>query len=484
MAAMLGSQFCAFRCCFRSVAHHRQQIRKQKIELILTRKLHLSKENYATYSQFRAIQRLGAPHLRQGACSVTQSCTRTTNPRWFHVSAVFYDDFKDVMTPAFPESVSEGDVRWEKAVGDFVAEDEVVAEIETDKTALPVPSPASGVIEELYVQDGDRVEAKQKLFKLKLTGEAPAQKDAAKSDEAESKSTEADSKAKADESKPKEDSKGSSGPIPSSPPPVPSVPKGPKSSEPSSSVKVTPATAQGSTPAPGARSEQRVKMNRMRQRIAQRLKDAQNTCAMLTTFNEIDMTNIIDLRSKYKEAFLKKFGMKLGFMSAFVKASAFALQDQPIVNAVIDDLEIVYRDYVDISVAVATPKGLVVPVIRNVETMNYTDIERTINELGEKARSGTLAIEDMDGGTFTISNGGVFGSMFGTPIINPPQSAILGMHGVFDRPVAIKGQVEIRPMMYVALTYDHRLVDGREAVLFLRKIKSAVEDPRVLLLDL
>uniref|UniRef100_A0A3P9D1S9 Dihydrolipoyllysine-residue succinyltransferase component of 2-oxoglutarate dehydrogenase complex, mitochondrial n=1 Tax=Maylandia zebra TaxID=106582 RepID=A0A3P9D1S9_9CICH len=214
-------------------------------------------------------------------------------------------------------------------------------------------------------------------------------------------------------------------------------------------------------------------MNRMRLRIAQRLKEAQNTCAMLTTFNEVDMSNITEMRKTYKDAFLKKHNMKLGFMSAFVKAAAYALSDQPAVNAVIDDTtkEIVYRDYVDISVAVATPKGLVVPVIRNVEGMNFADIENAINLLGEKARKNELAVEDMDGGTFTISNGGVFGSLFGTPIINPPQSAILGMHGIFDRPVAVGGKVEIRPMMYVAVT-------------FLRKIKSVVEDPRVLLLDM
>uniref|UniRef100_A0A672NS55 Dihydrolipoyllysine-residue succinyltransferase component of 2-oxoglutarate dehydrogenase complex, mitochondrial n=1 Tax=Sinocyclocheilus grahami TaxID=75366 RepID=A0A672NS55_SINGR len=207
-------------------------------------------------------------------------------------------------------------------------------------------------------------------------------------------------------------------------------------------------------------------MNRMRQRIAQRLKEAQNTCAMLTTFNEVDMSNITEMRKQYKDAFLKKHGIKLGFMSVFVKAAAYALTDQPAVNAVIDDTtkEIVYRDYVDISVAVATPK---------VKPLFIHD-----------ARKNELAVEDMDGGTFTISNGGVFGSMFGTPIINPPQSAILGMHGIFDRPMAIAGKVEIRPMMYVALTYDHRLIDGREAVTFLRKIKSVVEDPRVLLLDM
>lgn len=225
-------------------------------------------------------------------------------------------------------------------------------------------------------------------------------------------------------------------------------------------------------------------MNRMRLKIAARLKEAQNTNAMLTTFNELDMSNIMQLRKENQDAFVKKHGIKMGFMSAFVKASSYALQKQPTVNAVIDGQEIIYRDYVDISVAVATPKGLVVPVLRNVQDMNYADVEKGIAALGDKAKKNELAVEDMDGGTFTISNGGVFGSLFGTPIINPPQSAILGMHGVFERPVVRNGQVVIRPMMYIALTYDHRLVDGREAVTFLRTIKAAVEDPRVMLMDL
>jgi len=214
------------------------------------------------------------------------------------------------------------------------------------------------------------------------------------------------------------------------------------------------------------------------------LKEAQNINAMLTTFNEIDMSNAMKIRNQYKDLFLKKHNMKLGFMSPFLKASSTALEQMPTVNAVIEDNHVIYRDFVDISVAVATPKGLVVPVLRDVNKMNFADIERGMNALGEKARSGSLAIEDMDGGTFTISNGGVFGSLMGTPIINPPQSAILGMHGIFDRPVAVNGKVEIRPMMYVALTYDHRLVDGREAVTFLRKIKQNVEDPAAMFLDL
>lgn len=399
--------------------------------------------------------------------------------RYFKTTAAHRNEVITVKTPAFAESVTEGDVRWEKAVGDTVAEDEVVCEIETDKTSVQVPSPAAGVIEELLVPDGGKVEGGTPLFKLKKGAAGAANATPAPAAEAPA--------AAAPPPPPPTPAPSAAGPIPTTMPPVPSVPAQPIASKPVSAIKPTaaPAAAPADT-AKGARSEHRVKMNRMRLRIAQRLKEAQNTCAMLTTFNEVDMSNITEMRKVYKDAFLKKHNMKLGFMSAFVKAAAYALIDQPAVNAVIDDTtkEIVYRDYVDISVAVATPKGLVVPVVRGVEGMNFADIEKAINELGEKARKNELAVEDMDGGTFTISNGGVFGSMFGTPIINPPQSAILGMHGIFDRPVAIGGKVEIRPMMYVALTYDHRLIDGREAVTFLRKIKSVVEDPRVLLLDM
>uniref|UniRef100_A0A7N4V472 Dihydrolipoyllysine-residue succinyltransferase component of 2-oxoglutarate dehydrogenase complex, mitochondrial n=1 Tax=Sarcophilus harrisii TaxID=9305 RepID=A0A7N4V472_SARHA len=400
------------------------------------------------------------------------------NVRFFRTTAVCKNDVITVKTPAFAESVTEGDVRWEKAVGDTVSEDEVVCEIETDKTSVQVPSPANGVIEALLVPDGGKVEGGTPLFTLRKTGAAPPKAKPAEAPPAAA---------------PKPESVAAPPPpqpvasIPTQMPPVPPVSSQPVDTKPVSAVKPSDAVSAAEPGAgKGVRSEHRVKMNRMRQRIAQRLKEAQNTCAMLTTFNEIDMSNIQEMRARHKESFLKKHNLKLGFMSAFVKASAFALQEQPAVNAVIDDTtkEIVYRDYIDISVAVATPRGLVVPVIRNVETMNFADIERTINELGEKARKNELAIEDMDGGTFTISNGGVFGSLFGTPIINPPQSAILGMHAIFDRPVAIGGKVEVRPMMYVALTYDHRLIDGREAVTFLRKIKAAVEDPRVLLLDL
>lgn len=392
-----------------------------------------------------------------------------------------------VKTPAFAESVTEGDVRWEKAVGDTVAEDEVVCEIETDKTSVQVPSPAAGVIEELLVPDGGKVEGGTPLFKLRKGAGAPK---AAEAPKAEAPAAAAPPPPSAAPPPPPPPPPSAVGPIPTTMPPVPPVPAHAMDTKPVSAIKPTAAAVapavSAEAAAKGVRTESRVKMNRMRLRIAQRLKEAQNTCAMLTTFNEVDMSNITDMRKAYKDAFLKKHNMKLGFMSAFVKAAAYALADQPAVNAVIDDTtkEIVYRDYVDISVAVATPKGLVVPVIRNVEGMNFADIEKAISLLGDKARKNELAVEDMDGGTFTISNGGVFGSMFGTPIINPPQSAILGMHGIFDRPVAVGGKVEIRPMMYVALTYDHRLIDGREAVTFLRRIKSVVEDPRVLLLDM
>ncbi|GFG29709.1 hypothetical protein Cfor_03301, partial [Coptotermes formosanus] len=415
--------------------------------------------------------------------------------RHFQSSALLCDEIKIVTVPPFAESVSEGDVRWEKAVGDTVAEDEVVLEIETDKTSVPVPSPGAGVIEERFVEDGATVKAGEKLFKLKLTAgggaPAPAKKKEAVAAEPSPPPPPPPPPAAGEGPPPPPPTAPFAPPPPPPPRPPPPPPQAPLSSIPvaairhaqaieAATVKLPPADP--TTEITGTRSEQRVKMNRMRQRIAQRLKEAQNTNAMLTTFNEIDMSNIMEFRKAHLEAFQKKYNIKFGFMSAFVKAAAYALQDQPVVNAVIDGNEIIYRDYVDISVAVATPKGLVVPVVRNVESMNYAEIELAIAALGEKARKGTLAVEDMDGGTFTISNGGVFGSLMGTPIINPPQSAILGMHAIFDRPVAMKGQVVIRPMMYVALTYDHRLVDGREAVLFLRKIKSAVEDPRTILL--
>jgi len=242
--------------------------------------------------------------------------------------------------------------------------------------------------------------------------------------------------------------------------------------------------SKSATPAPGNRSETRVKMNRMRLRIAERLKESQNTAASLTTFNEIDMSQLIDMRKKYKDAILKEHDVKLGFMSFFAKACAMALKEIPAANSSIEGDEIVYRDYVDLSVAVATPKGLVTPVVRNVESMGLIEIEQSIAALGKTARDGKLTLEDMAGGTFTISNGGVFGSLYGTPIINLPQSAVLGMHAIKEKPVVVDGQIVIRPIMVVALTYDHRLLDGREGVTFLVKVRDYLEDPRKMLLAL
>ncbi|CAF1263545.1 unnamed protein product [Adineta ricciae] len=409
--------------------------------------------------------------------------------RHLHTSPILFDSVS-VSTPSFPESVKDGTIRLLKKVGDKVSADETIAEIETDKTNLSVNAPQGGVIESFSVADGDNVTSGAVIGKIDTSGSGT--KPTSATADAKAKAAE-----KADTEKTKEEpakkSSDTSGPAPSKTPSVPATPKGPQRETPTSQISVTPAKQQAAgagssvgdpNKISGTRSETRVKMSRMRLKIAERLKEAQNTCAMLTTFNEIDMSNIVEFRKKYADQFLKRHNMKLGFMSAFVKASACALVDNPIVNAVIDGNEIVYRDYVDISVAVAAPKGLVVPVLRNVERMNFADIERSISDFGEKAKKGSLAIEDMDGGTFTISNGGVFGSLFGTPIINPPQSAILGMHGIFDRPVAINGKIEIRPMMYVALTYDHRILDGRDAVLFLRKIKQYVEDSRSIFLDL
>lgn len=396
-----------------------------------------------------------------------------------HISQPFLSEVITVEGPVFAESIAEGNFVYVKKVGDSVKAGELIANIETDKTVLELKAPKDGVIEAFLFEDQTPITSKAPAVKLRLGagGDAPA----APAKPAEQKSA-------TPPPPPKQEEKKSTAP-PTSIPEVPQVPKKPIASVPISQIPITPFT---STPSQsvdikkisGTRAETRVKMNKMRQTIANRLKTAQNTCAMLTTFNEINMGNLVDLRKTYGDQFHKRHNLKLGFMSAFVKASATALMDQPVVNAVIENNEILYRDFVDISVAVATPRGLVVPVLRNVEKMNYADIEKEIAALGEKAKTNNLAIEDMQGGTFTISNGGVFGSLFGTPIINLPQSAILGMHGIFDRPVAINGQVVIRPMMYVALTYDHRLIDGREAVTFLRKIKSAVEDPRTLLLDI
>ncbi|CAK9813528.1 Dihydrolipoyllysine-residue succinyltransferase component of 2-oxoglutarate dehydrogenase complex, mitochondrial (Fragment) [Anthophora quadrimaculata] len=444
-------------------------------------------------------------HTRHVVSKNSRLCTKykkyhcwIDQARHIHSTSTLWE-IKEVVVPAFAESVSEGDVRWDKKVGDQVKEDDVLCEIETDKTSVPVPAPGSGVIKEIFAKDGETVKPGQKLCTIDIgaTGGAPPS-EAPKPD---AKAPSPPPSAAAPPPPPPPPPSATTPPPPPSatapPPPPPAArpppPQAPAASMPVAAIKHAQALEGAKVQLPpadytreiiGTRTEQRVKMNRMRLRIAERLKDAQNTNAMLTTFNEIDMSRIMEFRKTNQESFTKKYGLKLGFMSPFIMASSYALKDQPVVNAVIDGTDIVYRDYVDISVAVATPKGLVVPVLRSVENKNFAEIEIALAALSDKARKGKISVEDMDGGTFTISNGGVFGSLLGTPIINPPQSAILGMHGVFDRPIAIKGEVVIRPMMYVALTYDHRLIDGREAVMFLRKIKEAVEDPRIILAGL
>lgn len=382
-----------------------------------------------------------------------------------------------VKVPPMAESISEGTLRqWNKAVGERVEQDEEIATIETDKIDVAVNAPEAGIIKEFLANEDDTVTVGQDLVRIELGGEPSGDKPAggeAKATPKEPTETQTEQQ-KAPEPKPEETKAAA--------PPAPAKEQAPAPKQPSKPAK---AAAEGPTTL-GNREERRVKMNRMRLRIAERLKQSQNTAASLTTFNEVDMSGLMEFRSKYKDEVLKNTGVKLGFMSAFSRACVLAMRDIPAVNASIEGPNggdtIVYRDYVDISVAVATEKGLVTPVVRNVEALDMVGIEKSIADMGKKARDGKLTIEDMAGGTFTISNGGVFGSLMGTPIINLPQTAVLGLHAIKDRAVPINGKVEIRPMMYLALTYDHRLLDGREAVQFLVKVKDYIEDPRKMLL--
>ena len=374
------------------------------------------------------------------------------------------------------DSITEGTiVDLPVAPGDYVNTDDVVVVLETDKVSVDVRATQGGTLVEVLGEIDDVVEVGSALFRLDTDADAPERS------------------AKVPPASPVEDilTKEETAPPVAAPKPAAPKPDAPSSpAEVAPPKKKTPPTPppQPDTPAfLGTRSERRTKMSRMRQRIASRLKEAQNTAAMLTTFQECDMGNLMDMRKKHQDVFTAKHGIKLGFMSAFVQAATAALQEVPIVNAYIDDQtqEIVYREYVDISVAVASPTGLVVPVLRNTETMSFADVEHNIAMYGQKAKEGTLSLDDMSGGTFTISNGGVFGSLMGTPIINPPQSAVLGMHATKMRAVVNeKGEVVARPMMYLALTYDHRLIDGREGVTFLKSIADKISDPTKLLLEI
>jgi 2-oxoglutarate dehydrogenase E2 component (dihydrolipoamide succinyltransferase) len=429
----------------------------------------------------------------------------------------------DVEVPALGESITEGTLaQWLKNPGDTIARDEPIASLETDKVSVEVPSPVAGVLAEQLVKEGDTVAVGAVIARVdeKATAAAAAPAPAMAAAEAstnpagagETPALKGDSTAPVAE--PSHDEVTTLSPAVRravleyhvDPTKIqgtgkdgrltkddviaaaeaqhaqPTAAIAPQAKAPAAPVQA-PAQVKA-PPAGGDRREERVKMSRLRQTVAKRLKEAQNTAAMLTTFNDVDMSAVIDARTRYKDLFEKKHGIRLGFMGFFVKACALAAKDVPSVNASLEGDEIVYHDYLDVSIAVSAPKGLVVPVVRNADRMSFAEIEKTIADFGKRAKEGTLGIEDMQGGTFTISNGGVFGSLLSTPIINPPQSAVLGMHRIEERPVVKDGQIVARPMMYLALSYDHRIIDGREAVTFLVRVKEAIEDPTRILIDL
>ena len=405
----------------------------------------------------------------------------------------------EIRVPALGESVTEATVgRWFKKAGEPVKADEPIVELETDKVTLEVNAPASGVLAEIAAQDGETVSAGALLGQIGDAASAPPSK--------------AEAKPVPPSAAPAEPVSPAPAPMlaPATPAPVP-APASPAAAKIAADHGLDPAAMEGSgkrgqvlkgnvldyianppapapSPPPSPASEEdreeRVPMTRLRQTIARRLKDAQNTAAMLTTFNEADMTEVMALRARYKDAFERKHGVKFGFMGLFVKACAGPLKEVPSVNAEIDGADIIYKNYYHLGVAVGTDKGLVVPVVRDCDRLDLAGIEKTIADLGKRARAGQLKIEEMQGGTFTITNGGVYGSLMSTPILNAPQSGILGMHKIQERPVAVAGKIEIRPMMYLALTYDHRIVDGKEAVTFLVRVKEALEDPARLVLDI
>lgn len=394
----------------------------------------------------------------------------------------------DVMVPSLGESVSEATVStWFKKVGDTVKQDEMLCELETDKVSVEVPSPVSGVLTEILAPEGATVDAKARLAIVAegAAGAAPAAKVEAPKAAPAAKDVEnapAAKKAMAEAGLSPDQVQGSGrdGRVMKE-----DVARAAASVTAAASATPAPAAIpRAPVPADDAAREERVKMTRLRATIARRLKDAQNTAAMLTTYNEVDMSGIMSLRNEYKDIFEKKHGVKLGFMSFFVKACNHALKEIPEVNAEIDGQDVVYKNYVHMGVAVGTPSGLVVPVLRDADQMGFAAIEKKIAELGLRARDGKLSMAEMQGGSFTISNGGVYGSLMSSPILNPPQSGILGMHKIQDRPVVVNGQIVIRPMMYLALSYDHRIVDGKGAVTFLVRVKEALEDPRRLLMDL
>ncbi|WP_170420761.1 2-oxoglutarate dehydrogenase complex dihydrolipoyllysine-residue succinyltransferase [Ruegeria arenilitoris] len=397
----------------------------------------------------------------------------------------------DVMVPTLGESVTEATVStWFKKVGDTVAQDEMLCELETDKVSVEVPAPAAGVLAEIVAPEGATVDAAAKLAVISgaEAGAAPAAQAAAApapaaaatgKDVANAPSAEK-AMAEAGLSADQVTGTGRDGRIMKE-----DVARAVATAAAPAAAAPAPAAApRAPVAAEDAAREERVRMTRLRQTIAKRLKDAQNTAAILTTYNEVDMTEVMALRNQYKDQFEKKHGVRLGFMSFFTKACCHALKEVPEVNAEIDGNDIVYKNYVHMGVAAGTPQGLVVPVIRDADRMSFAEIEKAIAEKGKRARDGKLSMAEMQGGTFTISNGGVYGSLMSSPILNPPQSGILGMHKIQERPMVINGEIKIRPMMYLALSYDHRIVDGKGAVTFLVRVKEALEDPRRLLMDL
>jgi 2-oxoglutarate dehydrogenase E2 component (dihydrolipoamide succinyltransferase) len=405
----------------------------------------------------------------------------------------------EIRVPQLPESVADATlVAWRKQPGDTVSRDENLADLETDKVVLEVPAPAAGVIKEFKVQPGATVKSGDLLAIFEEGAAAVAPAKGAKS--AKSAPVREAAAPAAPAAATTSGAAAKLGPAARrlveenrvDPAAVAGSGRDGRVSKADVAAHVARAVAPAAAPAavagpvavPGARAEQRVPMTRLRLRIAERLLQAQQNAALLTTFNEIDLTAISEIRARHKDRFEKEHGVKLGFMSFFVKASIEALRKYPVMNAAVDGNDIIYHEYYDIGVAVSTDRGLVVPVLRNAETLGFAQIERQINDYGVRARSGGLALEELQGGTFTITNGGVFGSMLSTPILNAPQSAILGMHKIQDRPMAVGGQVVVRPIMYLAVTYDHRIIDGREAVQFLVAIKDALEDPGRMLIGI
>jgi 2-oxoglutarate dehydrogenase E2 component (dihydrolipoamide succinyltransferase) len=433
----------------------------------------------------------------------------------------------EIKVPELPESITEATlVAWNKKAGEAIERDENLVDIETDKVVLEVPAPVSGVLKELKVEDGATVGAGDVIAILDEGAKAEVSSDEGEDKKADKESSEESAEETSkqvvpedDKSSDKEESagkpeQGETKPLSPSvrrlieeheldPAKIPASGRdgrltkadvlsflegggesGEKAPKQPAAAKSSESTKSVAKPAAAAREERRVPMSRMRARIAERMIESQTSTAMLTSFNEIDLGAVMDIRKKYKEKFQEEHDVRLGFMSFFVKAAVKALQTYPVVNASIEDNDIVYHDYWDIGVAVSTERGLMVPVLRDCDQLSFAEVETQVRDYAKKARDGKIAIEDITGGTFTVTNGGVFGSLLSTPIINPPQSAILGMHKIQERAMVVDGEVQVRPMMYIAITYDHRIIDGKDAVLFLVAIKEALEDPARLLIDL